>query len=132
MDGRNSKVTALVRVLLGAGLLYQGFEHFGDPLALAHALGLPLSAALWLALGEFFLGVSLVVGVLSRLCGLLTLLGTLALSVAAGPSGLAALAALGGAYLALRGGGAYSTDRYIGHMQRRVAERELARRNDEG
>jgi hypothetical protein len=61
------------------------------------------------------------------LCGLITLLGALALSVAIGPGVLSVMAGLGGLYLTLRGGGAYSTDRYIGQMQRRVSERELAR-----
>lgn len=127
-DGRNSKVTALVRALLGAALLYRGWEHFGDPLGLARSLGLGLEVALWLSLGEFSLGLCLVFGVLSRLGGLLTLLGAVWLGLAAGASSFLALAALGGLYLTLRGGGAYSTDRYIGHMQRRVSERELARR----
>jgi hypothetical protein len=127
MDQRNSKVTAFIRVLLGASLLYQGWVHFGEPVTLGRALGLSLDGALWLAVGEFSLGLCLVWGILSRLCGLITLLGALALSVAIGPGVLSVMAGLGGLYLTLRGGGAYSTDRYIGQMQRRVSERELAR-----
>lgn len=126
-DGRNSRITALVRLLLGGWLIYQGWEHFGNPPALVETAKLPLESALWLASGEFFLGLSLVWGVLSRLFGLVTVVGAVWLVVAAGPSLPLALAALAGLYLVFRGGGAYSTDRYIGHMQRRVSERELAR-----
>lgn len=127
MDARDSKITTLVRVVLGVGLVYAGWDHFGDPPHVARTLGVPLDLALWLALAEFSVGLCLVVGVLSRLSGLIVLLGALWLTIAAGPGVWTPFALVAGLYLTLRGGGAYSMDRYIGHMQRRVSERELAR-----
>ena len=124
--------------------MYQGVAHIqemraGADLLAAHnawqawpLLGgmRPLELVLWLALVEFFLGVFLFAGLLTRV------LGVAGAAVAAFQLGVVGLAggflnpilALGAAAVSVRGGGGGTMDAVLGAMQRRSIEREAARK----
>ncbi len=145
------RVLMVARLLLGALLIRQGIIGMSDLSHLARTMetynawqAWPLvgslrgmELALWLAAGEFTVGVFLLGGLLTRLMALASaLLAGFALATL-GQLGLAANLAHGGLLLAsllvlLQGGGAGTMDSELGRMQRkslqREAEREAARR----
>ena len=132
------------RLLVGAGLMYQGVMHVvemraASDLFAAHAgwqgwplVGgmRPLELTLWLALVEFFLGVFLSGGMLTRVLGPLALTVAVLQIGALGAAGglLNPLLALGSALVTIRGGGGGTMDAVLGKMQRRSLEREAERR----
>lgn len=138
------RVLLWVRLLVGVGFMYRGVAHvtgMGEAAELFAAEsgwqgwplvgGLrPLELVLWLALLEFFLGVFLFGGLLTRILAVVGL-AVGGLQVAAlGPASvpLALLLTLGSAALVVRGGGAGTMDTVLGKMQRRSIEREEERR----
>ena len=132
-----------VRLLVGTGFMYQGVGHVREMRAAADLFAAqpgwqawpliggmrPLELVLWLALFEFFLGVFLFGGMLTRL------LGPIAVAVAALQLGAVGLAGgllnlvlvLGSALVTVRGGGDGTMDAILGTMQHRSIEREAAR-----
>jgi hypothetical protein len=132
------------RLLVGAGLMYQGVAHIQEMRAWAdlfttHAgwqswpgLGAwrPLELVLWVAFAEFFLGVFLFGGLLTRMLGVAAAVIAGLQVVALGADGgvLAPLLAVGAALVAIRGGGVGTMDSTLGKMQRRSLEREAERR----
>ena len=132
-----------IRLLTGAGFMYQGAMHILDKfgqadLFAAHAgwqawplVGgmRPLELTLWLALFEFGLGVFLFGGLLTRfLSGFGAILAAFQLIVL-GPltTPLNVYLFVGAAVAFLRGGGGGTMDSALGAMQRRSIERERER-----
>jgi uncharacterized membrane protein YphA (DoxX/SURF4 family) len=132
-----------IRLLVGAGFMYQGVTHVlemrsGADLFAASAdwqawplVGAlrPLELVLWLALTEFFLGVFLFCGLLTRILGVVAALVAGFQLAALGPGAgvLNALLALGSAAITFRGGGGGTMDAVLGKMQRRSIERAAER-----
>jgi len=118
-----SRVTGAVRLLAAVWLIGSASWTLADPARGVAVQGLPMGVLLPLAGLDFTLGVFLLVGFMSRICGLVLVgLGvwqTASFGLALGPP----LLALVGAYLALRGGGAWAMDIYVQKMQDRVRQR---------
>ena len=132
-----------LRLLVGAGFMYQGALHILDKFGQADLFAAhtgwqswplvggmrPLELTLWLALLEFGLGVFLFGGLLTRILSALGMvLATfqlIVLGLAGGPLNL--ILAAGSAVIFLRGGGGGTMDAALGAMQRRSIERERER-----
>jgi uncharacterized membrane protein YphA (DoxX/SURF4 family) len=136
------RLLMVVRLLLGALLIRQGAIGLSDLVHLAGALQdhggwhgwplvgslRPMELAIWIAAGQFTVGIFLLGGLLTRLAALAaTLLALFALGTL-GDLGLAPNLAHGALLLAalailLKGGGAGTMDSELGRMQRRALER---------
>jgi hypothetical protein len=96
-----------------------------DPQRALAVEGMPMGALLAMAGLSFTVGAFLLTGFMSRVCGLVLVgLGvwqTASFGVAVVPVALAVV----GAYLALRGGGAWAMDIYVQKMQDRVRQKAL-------
>ena len=124
MNGGRSRVTGAVRLLLAAWLLISAVRTLGsDPRQAVLDQGLPLAVVLPIAGLYFALGAFLLTGFMSRVCGL-ALVGLGVWQVASFGLAVAPIVyALVGAYLALRGGGAWAMDIYVQKMQDRARNR---------
>ena len=132
-----------LRLLTGAGFMYQGAVHILDKFGQADLFtahtgwqawplvgGMrPLELTLWIALLEFGLGVFLFGGLLTRflvaLGAIIAAFQLIVLGLAAGPINL--LLVVGAAVVLVRGGGGGTMDAALGAMQRRSIERERER-----
>src|SRR3954468_7357133 len=137
------RVLLYLRLLTGAGFMYQGVMHIQGMRALADLFAAhpawqgwplvggmrPLELTLWLAFFEFGLGVFLFGGLLTRILGgfgaLLAGFQLLALGLAGGP--LNVLLLIGGLIACLRGGGGGTMDSALGAMQRKSIENQRLR-----
>lgn len=135
--GGRSRVTALIRLAAAGWLIWRAISILAevDPSALAARHGVPADRLLPFAGLSFALGCFLLSGFMSRVAGGL-LVGLSAWEATTIGAGLAPVAlGLVGAYLLLRGGGAWGMDVYVQKMQDRVRRREamqrLARSRDE-
>ena len=121
----HSRVTGVVRLVLAVWLMGAAVRTLADPQSAVAEQGLSMNVLLPLAGLSFAVGAFLLTGFMTRVMGLL-LVG---MGVWQGASfGLAvapAVLALVGAYLALRGGGAWAMDIYVQKMQDRVRQRAL-------
>lgn len=123
-DGGRSRATAVVRLALAIWLMWTSGSILANTSAVSDARGVPVGVLLTAAGLYFTCGMFLLTGFMSRLTGLLLLGTALWEASAAGPGFLTWLYAAAGLYLALRGGGAWAMDVYVGKMQDRVRERE--------
>ena len=132
-----------LRLLTGAGFMYQGGAHILEMRAQADLFALhagwqgwplvgglrPLELTLWLAFFEFGLGVFLFGGLLTRILGgfgaLLALFQVSVLGLAGGP--IPILLLLGSAIACVRGGGGGTMDAALGAMQRKSIENQRLR-----
>jgi len=132
-----------LRLLTGAGFMYQGASHIQQMRAQADLFAAytgwqswpfvggmrPLELTLWLAFFEFGLGVFLFGGLLTRILGgvgaLLALFQLLVLGLAGGPLNLFLL--IGAAIVCVRGGGGGTMDAALGAMQRQSIENQRIR-----
>ena len=132
-----------LRLLTGAGFMYQGVSHILEMRAQADLFATytgwqgwplvggmrPLELTLWLAFFEFGLGVFLFGGLLTRiLSGLgivLSAFQLLVLGLAGGP--LNVLLLVGAALACVRGGGGGTMDAALGAMQRKSIENQRIR-----
>ena len=132
-----------LRLLTGAGFMYQGVSHILEMRAQADLFAAyagwqswpivggmrPLELTLWLAFFEFGLGVFLFGGLLTRILGgfgaLLAAFQILALGLAAGPLNLFLL--IGAGLACLKGGGGGTMDSALGAMQRKSIENQRIR-----
>ena len=96
---------------------------FADPLGATTRTGVALSALLPIAGLSFTLGVFLLTGFMSRVCGLV-LIGLAVWQATLGMWPPAVIEVPIGLYLMLRGGGAWAMDIYVQKMQDRVRRRE--------
>ena len=135
----------VVRLVLGALLIRQGVIGLSDLPKLSQAMATysawqfwplvgslrPIEVALWIAAGQFAVGIFLFGGLLTRVMALLAALISLfaLLTISAGLAPHLAHGALLAASLIimLRGGGAGTMDQMLGGMQRRSMEREAER-----
>lgn len=127
MNGRrHSRATGGIRLAIAAWLMCSAVWTLADPQRAVADQGLPMGIILPLAGLSFTLGVFLLTGFMSRVCGLM-LVGLGVWQVAnSGGVAVPILEALVGAYLALRGGGAWAMDIYVQKMQDRARRKAAA------
>lgn len=119
----HSRATGTIRLILAVWLIVSAVVTFADPHGAAQRTGVGLSALLPIAGLSFTLGVFLLTGFMSRVCGLV-LIGLSAWQITLGLWPPAVIQAPLGLYLTLRGGGAWAMDIYVQKMQDRVRRRE--------
>ncbi len=118
----HSRVTGAIRLALALWLVASSVVTFADPQAAADQR-VSLGVLLPIAGLSFTLGVFLLTGFMSRVCGLVLIcLGAWQFSLGIWPA--AVIEAPVGLYLMLRGGGAWAMDIYVQKMQDRVRRRE--------
>ncbi len=124
---RRSRVTGTIRLLTGLWLVVVAIRALASPWQAVAEQGMPMGVVLPVAAISFTLGVFLITGFMSRICGLLLacLEGWQMASFGLGV--LPIVVALIGIHLMLSGGGAWAMDIYVQKMQDRV--REKAARN---
>jgi hypothetical protein len=118
----HSRATGTVRLIVAVWLIGSSVWTFADPLGTTARTGVGLGALLPIAGLSFTLGVFLLTGFMSRVCGLLlAALGVWQVVLGVWP---AIVLAPVGIYFMLRGGGAWAMDIYVQKMQDRVRRRE--------
>ena len=122
----HSRATGTVRLLLAVWLIVSGVRTFADPQRVVADQGLPLGVLLPLAGLYFMLGVFLLTGFMSRVCGLVLLGVGVWQATSFGAAVWPLLLAIVGVYFALRGGGAWAMDIYVQKMQDRVRHKSLS------
>jgi hypothetical protein len=120
-----SKLTGALRLITALWLMGVALRSLAAPFQAVAEQGMPMSAVLPVAAINFTLGVFLLTGFMSRVCGLLLacLQGWLMASFGIGV--LPMLLALVGIHFMLSGGGAWAMDIYVQKMQDRVREKEV-------
>ena len=120
----HSRATGSLRLVAAVWLVATSIRVLADPQQAVAEASMPLSVLLPVAGLSFTLGVFLLTGFMSRVCGLLlACLGAWQLA-SFGPTVVPALEALVGVHLMLRGGGAWAMDIYVQKMQDRVRKRD--------
>ncbi len=131
------------RLLVGVGFMYQGVTRITEMRTIAELFARsggwqswplvggirPLELVLWLALLEFFLGVFLFGGLLTRILGVVAIAVVGFQLAAVGLAGgvLNPLLLAGSAAVTALGGGPGTMDSVLGKMQRRSMERAAER-----
>jgi uncharacterized membrane protein YphA (DoxX/SURF4 family) len=124
--GPHSRATGAVRLLAATWLIVSAVRTLADPQQAAADQSLPMSSLLPVAGLSFTVGVFLLTGFMSRVCGLvLACLGAWQLATY-GLATVSVLELLVGVYLMLRGGGAWAMDIYVQKMQDRVRARSVS------
>jgi len=128
MTGGRSRVTGTLRLLVAVWLVVQAVRALAAPNEAVADQGLPMGLLLPVAGISFSLGVFLLTGFMSRVCGLALacLEGWVMASV--GVSLVPIILALVGIHLMLSGGGAWAMDIYVQKMQDRVRQKALSER----
>jgi uncharacterized membrane protein YphA (DoxX/SURF4 family) len=122
----HSRATGTVRLLLAVWLIASGVRTVADPQQAASGQTEPLAVLLPLAGLLFTLGVFLLTGFMSRVCGLVLVCIGVWQTIVYGVALTPAVWAVAGLYLMLRGGGAWAMDIYVQKMQDRVRRRALS------
>lgn len=121
----HSRATSAVRLVAAVWLVIAAIRALADPWGAVAEQGMSMAVVLPVAGVSFTLGVFLLTGFMSRVCGLvLACLGAWQMATV-GFSIVPALEALIGVHLMLRGGGAWAMDIYVQKMQDRVRKRAL-------
>jgi uncharacterized membrane protein YphA (DoxX/SURF4 family) len=119
----HSRLTGAIRLGLAVWLIASAVRALADPGEAVAEQGMPMSALLPVAGLGFTLGVFLLTGFMSRVCGLI-LACLAAWQVASyGWQWAQIFEALVGIHLMLRGGGAWAMDIYVQKMQDRVRQK---------
>lgn len=132
------------RLLIGVGFMYQGVTRITEMRTVADLFARaggwqswplvggirPLELVLWLALLEFFFGVFLFGGLLTRILGVgaIVVVGFQLAAVGLAGGLLNPLLLAGSAAVTALGGGPGTMDSVLGKMQRRSMERAAARK----
>ena len=126
MSGRShSRLTGAIRLILASYLVAHAVITLAEPQRAVADQRLPMSVVLPVAGLSFTLGVFLLTGFMSRVCGLiLACLGAWQIA-SFGLGVLPAIEMLAGVHLMLRGGGAWAMDIYVQKMQARARSRSL-------
>ena len=116
----HSRVTGAIRLFVAVWLIVSAVRTLADPQGAIAEQGASLDALLPLAALSFTFGVFLLTGFMSRVIGLLLIGVGLWEWLNLGPSVVPLALAIFGAYLMLRGGGAWAMDIYVQKMQDRA------------
>ena len=120
------RVTGGLRLLVAVWLIAWSVRALASPLQIVAEQAMPMSVLLPVSALSFALGVFLVTGFMTRVCGLLlACLGAWQLA-AFGPGLLVVAEPLLGVYLMLRGGGAWAMDIYVQKMQDRIRQKSIS------
>jgi hypothetical protein len=120
----HSRITGAVRLVLAVWLMAEAVRTLADPQRAISDQGVGLEVLLPLAGLSFAFGAFLLTGFMTRVIGVL-LVGLGVWQIASFGFNVGTLVeAILGAYLALRGGGAWAMDIYVQKMQDRVRRRE--------
>jgi uncharacterized membrane protein YphA (DoxX/SURF4 family) len=125
MTGRRSRVSGTLRLLTAVWLIVSGIRALAAPGQAVVDQGLPMAVLLPVAAISFTLGVFLLTGFMSRVCGLLLACLQGWLMASFGLSVVPVLLALIGIHLMLSGGGAWAMDIYVQKMQDRVRQKAM-------
>jgi uncharacterized membrane protein YphA (DoxX/SURF4 family) len=125
MTGRRSRVTGALRLLTAVWLTVSGFRALAAPGQAVVDQGLPMAVLLPVAAISFTLGVFLLTGFMSRVCGLVLACMQGWIMASFGVSLVPVLLALIGIHLMLSGGGAWAMDIYVQKMQDRVRQKAM-------
>jgi uncharacterized membrane protein YphA (DoxX/SURF4 family) len=122
----HSQVTGAIRLLLALWLIVSAVLTLADPQRAVSDQAMPMGTVLPLAGLSFTLGVFLLTGFMSRVCGLILVCLGLWQILSIGVSITAVLLGVIGLYLMFRGGGAWAMDIYVQKMQDRARQRALS------
>ena len=122
----HSRATGAIRLLLALWLIFAAVRTLADPHQAVVDQGLPMGTVLPLAGLYFAVGAFLLTGFMSRVAGLVLVgLGVWQLA-SFGFAGIPLVLTAIGAYLALRGGGAWAMDIYVQKMQARARNKSFS------
>ena len=122
----HSRVTGAIRLSTATWLIIVGVRSLADPFQAVSEQNLPMPVVLPVAGLSFTLGVFLLTGFMTRVCGL-TLACLAGWQLASfGFSFIQVIEGLIGVHLMLRGGGAWAMDIYVQKMQDRVRKKSLS------
>jgi hypothetical protein len=116
----HSRATGAIRLLLSVWLMGSAVLTLADPQRAVVEQGIPMDVLLPLAGLSFAVGAFLLTGFMTRVCGVLLVAIGVWQIASFGLAVLPVVVAALGAYLALRGGGAWAMDIYVQKMQDRV------------
>ena len=122
----HSQVTGAIRLILALWLIVSAVLTLADPQRAVSDQAMPMGTVLPLAGLSFTLGVFLLTGFMSRVCGLLLVCLGVWQIVSIGTHITPVLLAVIGLYLMFRGGGAWAMDIYVQKMQDRARQRALS------
>ena len=127
MSGRShSRVTGSIRLIVAIYLIGTAVFTLADPRRAVVEQGVPMGVLLPVAGLSFTLGVFLLTGFMSRVCGLvLACLGAWQMA-SYGFGVIPVLEGLVGVHFMLRGGGAWAMDIYVQKMQDRARRKSLS------
>jgi uncharacterized membrane protein YphA (DoxX/SURF4 family) len=125
MIGHRSRITGTLRLLTSVWLIATGFRALAAPGQAVVDQGLPMAVLLPVAAISFTLGVFLLTGFMSRICGLLLACMQGWLMANFGLGVVPIVLALIGIHLMLSGGGAWAMDIYVQKMQDRVRQKAM-------
>jgi len=122
----HSRVTGVLRLVLALWLMGSAVRALAEPWQAVAEQGMPMAVVLPFAGLSFTVGAFLLTGFMSRVAGLL-LVGMGVWQLASfGVSVPQEVLVVAGAYLALRGGGAWAMDIYVQKMQDRLRRRAIS------
>jgi hypothetical protein len=127
-----SRVTGTLRLLGALWLIGTAVRALAAPFAAVSDTGMPMNVVLPVAGISFTLGIFLLTGFMSRVCGLLLTCLEAWLMASFGFGILPVVLALIGIHLMLSGGGAWAMDIYVQKMQDRVRQREALQQGRDG
>jgi membrane-associated HD superfamily phosphohydrolase len=122
----HSRITGSIRLIVALYLILSAVLTLADPQRAVLEQGMPMGVMLPVAALSFTLGVFLLTGFMSRVCGLLlACLGGWQIA-SYGIGVVPVLEGLIGVHLMLRGGGAWAMDIYVQKMQDRARRKSLS------
>ena len=122
----HSRITGGIRLVLAVWLIASAVLALADPQRAASDRQLPMGVLLPLAGLSFTLGVFLLTGFMSRVCGLVLVCLAMWEALNLGVNVEAVVLGAVGLYLMLRGGGAWAMDIYVQKMQDRARQKALS------
>lgn len=123
---KHSRETGAVRLLTAALLVILAVRALADPWQAVAEQDLPMGVVLPVAGLSFTLGVFMLTGFMSRVCGLVLACLAAWQLASFGFALLQVVEGLIGVHLMLRGGGAWAMDIYVQKMQDRARKKSLS------